>query len=202
MRYTLSGEALHIDYNVTTDKDTVVNLTNHAYFNLNGDDKGDVMGHQMMLNADKYTPVDATQIPTGELAAVAGTPMDFRKPAAIGARIAEPTEQLKIGGGYDHNWVVNGPMGTMRTAAVVYDPESGRVLTVTTTEPGVQFYSGNFLDGSKLGRHGVKYAQHAGFCLETQHYPDSPNHPEFPTTELKAGQVMRSFTTFLFSVRK
>jgi len=202
VRYTLIDDVLHIDYSAKTDKDTVLNLTNHAYFNLHGDDQGNVLDHEIMIDADTYTPVDAGLIPTGELAPVAGTPMDFRKPTAIGARIDAGTEQLKLAGGYDQNWVVNGAMGTLRTAAVVYDPKSGRTLTVATTEPGVQFYSGNFLNGTRTGRHGGKYPQHSGFCLETQHFPDSPNQPNFPTTELKPGHLMRSSTTYTFSVRK
>jgi aldose 1-epimerase len=202
VRYTLKGNTLRIDYTAKADKDTVVNLTNHSYFNLHGDDKGNILDMKVELNADRYTPVDAGLIPTGELAPVAGTPMDFRKPEAIGARIDADNEQLKRAGGYDFNWVLNGEMGTLRLAAVVVDPVSGRKLTVETTEPGVQFYSGNFLDGSLTGWSGAKYQKHAGFCLETQHFPDSPNHPDFPSTELKPGETMRSTTTFTFGVEK
>jgi aldose 1-epimerase len=202
VRYTLKGDTLRIDYTAATDKPTVVNLTNHSYFNLHGNDQGNILDQLMEINADRYTPVDKTLIPTGELAPVAGTPLDFRKPEAIGARIGADFEQLKIAGGYDHNWVLNGTMGTLRTAAVVSDPVSGRKLTVETTQPGIQFYSGNFLDGSFTGRHGVKYVKHSGFCLETQHYPDSPNHPDFPTTLLRPGETMHSTTTFTFSVAK
>ena len=202
VKYTLKGNTLRIDYSATTDKDTVVNLTNHAYFNLHGDDKGNNLDLLVELNADKYTPVDATLIPTGELAPVAGTPMDFRKPEAIGARINDDNAQLKIAGGYDFNWVLNGKPGTLRLAAIVTDPESGRKLTVETTEPGVQFYSGNFLNGKEVGRHGIAYEKHAGFCLETQHFPDSPNHANFPSTELKPGETMHSTTTFTFGVAK
>jgi aldose 1-epimerase len=202
VRYTLHGDTLRIDYSATTDKATVLNLTNHSYFNLHGDDKGNNLDFKVELNADRYTPVDAGLIPTGELAPVAGTPMDFRKPEAIGARIDADNEQLKRAGGYDFNWVLNGKPGTLRMAAKVTDPVSGRTLTVDTTEPGVQFYSGNFLDGSLTGRHGIAYAKHAGFCLETQHFPDSPNHPDFPSAMLKPGETMHSTTTFTFGVEK
>jgi aldose 1-epimerase len=202
VRYTLKGDTLRIDYTATTDKDTVLNLTNHTYFNLHGDDQGNILDLKIEINADRYTPVDAGLIPTGELAPVAGTPMDFRKPEAIGARIDADNEQLKRGKGYDFNWVLNGKPGTLRLAAIVTDPVSGRKLTVETTEPGVQFYSGNALDGTFTGRHGTKYVQHAGFCLETQHFPDSPNHANFPSTELKPGETMHSTTTFTFGVEK
>ena len=200
--YTLIANALHVDYSATSDKDTVFNLTNHAYFNLNGDGAGDILGQQIMLNADHYTPVNAALIPTGNMATVAGTPMDFRTPHRIGERINDSFEQITLGGGYDHNWILNGPNGVMKTAAVVVDPANGRTLTVTTTQPGVQFYSGNFLDGSFKGKNGVSYAKRTGFCLETQHYPDSPNHPGFPTSEVKAGQTINSTTVFTFSVQK
>ncbi|MGA3132015.1 MAG: aldose epimerase family protein [Terracidiphilus sp.] len=202
VRYTLKGNTLRINYSAKTDKATVVNLTNHSYFNLHGNDQGNILDQKIEINADHYTPVDAGLIPTGELAPVADTPMDFRKPEAIGARINADNEQLKRAGGYDFNWVLNGKPGTMHLAAIVTDPVSGRKLTVETTEPGVQFYSGNFLDGSFTGRHGVKYEKHAGFCLETQHFPDSPNHPDFPSTVLKPGETMFSTTTFTFGVEK
>jgi len=154
-----------------------------------------------MLNADEYTPVDAGLIPVGGPQPVAGTPFDFRKPTVIGARINQPNEQLKIAGGYDHNWVLNGKNGEMKLAAKVYDPKTGRVLTVTTTQPGVQFYSGNFLDGSYKGKAGVAYGKYAGLCLETQHYPDSPNQPAFPSTLLKPGETMHSTTVYSFSTQ-
>ena len=202
VRYTLHHNALRIDYSMTTDKDTVVNLTNHSYFNLGGVGSGTILGEEMMLAADKYTPTDKGLIPTGELASVEGTPMDFRKATVIGKRINDNFEALKLAGGYDHNWVLRGANGEIKTAARVHDPVSGRVMTVTTTEPGVQFYTGNFLDGTFHGPGGVVYAKNTGLCLETQHYPDSPNHPSFPTTELKPGQTRHSMTTFTFSADK
>ena len=202
VRYTLTGSTLRIEYSASTDKATVVNLTNHSYFNLRGDDKADILGDKIEINADKFTPVDAGLIPTGELLPVAGTPLDFRKPEVIGARIDADNEQMKRGNGYDFNFVLNGKPGTLRLAAVVTDPVSGRKLTVETTEPGVQFYSGNQLDGSFVGRHGIPYAKHWGFCLETQHFPDSPNHPNFPSTLLRPGETMHSTTTFTFGTDK
>jgi aldose 1-epimerase len=199
VRYTVHHGALRIDYSASTDKATVVNLTNHSYFNLAGDGKGTILGDELTLPADKYTPVDAGLIPTGVLAPVEGTPFDFRKSTAIGARIHDANEQLKIAGGYDHNWVLRGKNGEVKTAARVYDAASGRVLTVTTTQPGVQFYSGNFLDGTKFGKAGEGHVRNSGLCLETQHFPDSPNHPAFQTTELKPGETLHSMTTFTFS---
>jgi len=201
-RYTLAGGALHINYSATTDKPTVTNITNHSYFNLSGDGSGTILGEVLEINADAYTPVDAGLIPVGGPRPVAGTPFDFRKPAVIGARINEPNEQLKIAGGYDHNWVLNGKNGEMKLAAKVVDPKTGRVLTVTTTQPGVQFYSGNFLDGTYTGKAGVKYTKNTGLCLETQHYPDSPNQAAFPSTLLKPGESMHSETVFAFSAQK
>jgi len=202
VKYTLTGGTLRLDYSSTSDKATVVNITNHAYFNLHGDDQGNILDQKIELNADRYTPVDAGLIPTGVLAPVAGTPFDFRKSEVIGARIEADHEQIKLGGGYDHNFVLNGNPGSMRVAAIVTDPASGRKMTVETTEPAIQFYSGNFLDGTFTGRHGVKYLKHSGFCLETQHYPDSPNHPSFPSTVLRPGVTRHSTTSFTFSTVK
>ena len=190
---------LRITYAATTDAPTVLNLTHHGYFNLAGPAAGDILGHELLLAADRFTPVDSTLIPTGELRSVAGTPMDFRSPVAIGARIGEDDAQLRFGKGYDHNWVVNGPAGTLRLAARVREPRSGRVMEVRTTEPGIQFYTGNFLDGTIVGKGGTVYRYQAGFCLETQHFPDSPNHPEFPTAVLRPGQGFQSTTVYRFS---
>lgn len=199
--YSLTEDnALKIQYKATTDQDTVVNLTHHSYFNLAG--KGDILSHEVMLPADKFTPVDNTLIPTGELRPVAGTPFDFRTPTAIGARIGQDDEQLKFGGGYDHNWVINKPMGELGLMARVYDPASGRVMEVWSTEPGLQFYSGNFLDGKNIGKGGWAYKFRNGFCMEPQHFPDSPNQPNFPSVVLKPGQVYRNTILYKFSVRK
>jgi len=202
--YTLTdSNALRISYSATTDKKTVVNLTNHSYFNLAGQGSGDILGHLLMIQADKFTPVDAGLIPTGELRDVAGTPFDFRKPLAIGARIDQDEEQLKLGGGYDHNFVLrrsNDPGESL--AARVLEPASGRVLEVWTTEPGVQFYTGNFLDGKTAGKGGITYPRRNAFCLETQHYPDSPNQPKFPSVVLNPGERYHTITTYKFSVEK
>ena len=194
--YTLTNtNELKIEYSADTDKDTVLNLTNHSYFNLSGTDTGTILKYILYLNADKYTPVDSTLIPTGAIDSVVGTPLDFLKPTAIGARIAE----LKEIGGYDHNFVLNGKAGTMRLAAKVTDPESGREMEVLTTQPGIQFYSSIGLNGSIKGKGGVAYEKFGAICLETQHFPDSPNHPDFPSTELKPGQHFRSETIYKFS---
>jgi aldose 1-epimerase len=194
--YTLTNDdALQIDYSATTDKTTPVNLTNHAYFNLSHGVQKDILKHEVTLPADHYTVVDAGLIPTGELKAVKGTPFDFTTPHAIGERIAQ------VPGGYDHNWVLN-TTTSQHSAASVYDPASGRTMEVTTDQPGVQFYTGNFLDGSLKGKGDTTYGQYAGFCLETQHFPDSPNQSAFPSTVLKPGETYHSVTSYRFGVRK
>jgi aldose 1-epimerase len=198
VRYTLNGNALRIEYSATTDKDTVLNLTNHSYFNLAGQGKGDVLGHVVKIDASRFTPADAAQIPTGELKSVEGTPFDFRTPHAIGERINADDSQLRIGKGYDHNFVLDHPPGKLAEAAEVYEPTTGRILRVLTTEPGVQLYTGNNLDGSMTGKEGRVYKARFALCLETQHFPDSPNHPDFPSTELKPGQQFHSDTIFQF----
>src|ERR1700719_3412721 len=194
---------LKIDYTATTDKDTVLNLSNHSYFNLAGEGNGDILDHVMTLHAKQFTPVDKTLIPTGELSDVAGTPMDFTRATPIGRRINDSYEQLVFGKGYDHNWVLvrSGSGNGLTIAAEAYDAKSGRKLEVLTTEPGVQFYSGNFLDGTVKGKGNKAYDQRAAFCLETQHFPDSPNHPNFPSTILKPNAAFHSQTVFRFSAK-
>ena len=198
--YRLTSEnALALQYMAITDKDTVVNLTQHSYFNLAG--KGDILGHVVMMPADRYTPVDSTLIPTGEMASVAGTPFDFRQPTAIGARINQDNEQLKFGKGYDHNWVFSKPNGQLTMLATVLEPNSGRVLEVFSTSPGLQFYSGNFLDGTIKGKGGQVYQFRNGFCMEPQHYPDSPNQPNFPSVVLKPGMLYKNTIIYRLSVQ-
>lgn len=197
--YTLTADnTLVIDYHATADAPTPVNLSQHSYFNLAGG--GDILGHRLTLRARRYTPVDATLIPTGELADVAGTPFDFTEPHAIGERIAAEHQQLAFGGGYDHNFVLDPGEGDLVHAAAVLEPVTGRTLDIYTGEPGIQFYSGNFLDGSIVGKGGRAYGRRAGFCLETQHFPDSPNQPAFPSTILRSGQEYRSRTVWVFGV--
>jgi aldose 1-epimerase len=201
--YTLSDQnELRIDYTATTDRETIVNLTNHPYFNLAGHDAGNILQHQITLFADKYTPTDSTLIPTGEFRSVEGTPFDFRNEAVIGARIQQKDEQLILGKGYDHNWILNDSHeGAIKLAARVHEPSSGRVLEVFTTEPGIQFYSGNHLDDAIHGKGSHIYSWRDAFCLEPQHFPDSPNHSEFPSTVLKPGAGYRSTTVYKFSSR-
>ena len=201
--YTLTHkDELKIDYTATTDKDTVLNLTHHSYFNLAGEGNGDILDHRLVLKANRFVATDADAIPTGELRSVTGTPFDFHTSTSIGARINQDHEQLKFGKGYDHTFVINGRAGALRQAAIAYEPKSGRVMEVWTTEPGVQLYTGNYLDGSLTGKSGKPYPYRSGFCLETQHYPDSPNQPKFPTTTLKKGAVYKSTTIYRFSARR
>ena len=200
VRYALRDAALTLEYTATTSKTTTLNVTNHSYFNLAGESSGTILNQLMLIEADRYTPLRPDLIPTGELAPVAGTPFDFRRPTAIGARIADADPQLTIAHGYDHNFVLHGGRGPLHVAAEVTDEASGRVLRVETTEPGVQFYSGNFLDGEFTGKSGKPYLLHGGFCLETQHFPDSPNQAHFPRTTLRPGEMFRSTTVFRFGV--
>jgi aldose 1-epimerase len=200
--FTLTdNNELRFDYLATTDKDTVLNLTNHSYFNLDGQGKGEILPTKLTIHASRMTPVDSTLIPTGELKPVKGTPFDFTTEHAIGERINEPDEQLKLGRGYDHNFVIDRSKPGLVETAEAYDSNTGRVLEVLTDQPGVQFYSGNFLDGTSHGKGGNNYPHRTGFCLETQHFPDSPNHPKFPTTELKPAQKFTSTTVYRFSAK-
>jgi len=201
--YTVTKDnSLRIDYKGTTDKTTVLNVCNHSYFNLTGDPTKTILDHELMINAEKYTPVDSTLIPTGELASVAGTPFDFRKLTPVGSRINDDNAQLKICKGYDLNWVLNDYNKKVRKAAELYDPSTGRVLDILTDQPGIQFYTGNFLNGTDVGKGGIKYQFRTGLALETQHYPDSPNEPKFPSVTLKPGQTYSTTTIYKFSVKK
>jgi aldose 1-epimerase len=201
VRYALHGGSLRIEYAATADKDTVLNLTNHSYFNLAGQGNGDILRHVVKIDSSRITPVNADLIPTGELKSVAGTPFDFREPHAIGERIDAENPQLKFGWGYDINYVLDHP-GKLEQVAEVYEPTTGRILRVRTDQPGLQFYTGNHLDGSITGKDDSVYKKRDALCLETQHYADSPNHPNFPSTELKAGQTFHSVTVYEFSAAK
>lgn len=200
-RYTVTGADLKIEYQATTDKPTVLNLTNHAYFNMAGAGRGTVLAHQLKLFASRITPGDAHLMPTGEIRSVSGTPLDFRNSTTVGDRINSGDEQIRLAHGYDHNFVIDEQGARLKQAAEMYEPGTGRVMEVWTTEPAIQFYTGNFLDGTFKGKSGVAYGKREGFCLETQHYPDSPNHPEFPSTVLRPGQSFRSETIYRFSAR-
>jgi aldose 1-epimerase len=200
--YTLTDDnALDLRFKATTDKPTLCNLTHHSYFNLRGQGNGDILGHEVYINANEVTAVNSQLIPTGKIESVDGTPFDFRKPTAIGARINDPNTELQYGPGYDHNWIINKPLGQLGLVARVYEPTSGRVMEVESTEPGTQFYAGNSLDGMK-GKGGAVYKSRTGFCIEPQHYPDSPNHPDFPSTELKPGETYTNIIIYKFSTKK
>jgi aldose 1-epimerase len=203
VRYLLTAnDALVVDYEASTDKATPVNLSQHSYFNLHGSAGGDILDHLLTLDASAFTPVDSTLIPTGAIAPVAGTPFDFRRPTAVGARIDQPHQQLRYGRGYDHNWVLDRKGAGLAHAARLADTSTGRTLDVSTTEPGIQFYAGNFLDGTIRGKAGRVYPHRGALCLETQHFPDSPNHPDFPSTIIRPGELLRSRTVFAFGVAR
>lgn len=201
--YTLTDDnELKIECTATTDKETIVALTHHSYFNLAGQGNGDILAHQLQINADKFTPTAEDSIPTGEIKTVEGTPLDFRQAKEIGKDIESADEQIKFGKGFDHNFVLNGEAGGLRSAAVVTEPKTGRLMEVLTTEPGIQLYTGNHLDGSLTGKNGKTYGRRTGFCLETQHFPDSPNKPAFPSTTLKPGETYKTQTVYKFSVKQ
>jgi aldose 1-epimerase len=201
VRYTLHRNVVRIEYGATTDQPTVVNLTNHTYFNITGEGSGSILGQRLTLFADNYTPVNVVMVPTGEVTPVAGTPYDFTREDMIGEHVTQDDAQLKRIGGFDHNWILRGQEGTLRPAAQLFDPASGRTLLVQTTEPGIQFNSGQYFDATLIGKSGVAYGKFGGLALETQHYPDSPNHKEFPTTELRPGMHYHSITTWTLTAR-